>query len=89
MCMPKRLTKRCAVRAGDIAKRGRPVPTATLRPGDLVFFNTMNRPHSHVGIYIGQSRFIHSPRTGGYIHITRLDNPYLAQRFEEGLRYFD
>ena len=75
--------------AADIAKRGWAVPTSALRPGDLVFFNTMNRPHSHVGIYIGQSRFIHSPRTGGHIHITSLDNPYFAARFEQGRRYFD
>ena len=75
--------------AADIAKRGWAVPTSALRPGDLVFFNTMKRPHSHVGIYIGQSRFIHSPRTGGHIHITSLDNPYFAARFEQGRRYFD
>ncbi|MFN6060044.1 MAG: C40 family peptidase, partial [Burkholderiales bacterium] len=40
-----------------------------LQPGDLVFFNTLRRAFSHVGIYIGEGRFIHSPRAGGEVRI--------------------
>src|SRR5437879_9076367 len=47
--------------AAAIARQGREVPKSELRAGDLVFFNTMNRPFSHVGIYIGDGRFINAP----------------------------
>jgi len=60
-----------------------------LRPGDLVFFNTLNRPFSHVGIYIGDGRFINAPSTNGRVRIDRLDNRYYAQRFEAARSYFD
>ena len=43
---------------------GKSVRAAELAPGDLVFYNTRNRPYSHVGIYLGDGRFIHSPSTG-------------------------
>jgi cell wall-associated NlpC family hydrolase len=46
--------------AADIARNGKPIDRAELRPGDLVFFNTLNRSFSHVGIYIGETRFIHA-----------------------------
>jgi cell wall-associated NlpC family hydrolase len=60
-----------------------------LRAGDLVFFNTDRRPFSHVGIYIGDGRFVHAPATNGKVHISRLDNPYFAPRFEMARAYFN
>jgi len=75
--------------AADLARRGRPVPAAQLRPGDLVFFNTRNRPHSHVGIYIGDDRFVHAPNSQGKVRTESLKNGWFAARFEEGRTYFD
>ncbi|AIY43226.1 putative lipoprotein [Collimonas arenae] len=75
--------------AADIARQGRPITKAELRPGDLVFFNTMHRAFSHVGIYIGDGRFINAPSTNGKVRIDRLDNNYYAARFEAVRRYFD
>ncbi|MGV8898062.1 MAG: C40 family peptidase [Burkholderiaceae bacterium] len=75
--------------AADIARRGREIPRSGVRPGDLIFFNTMNRPFSHVGIYIGDARFVHAPSTNGRVRIDRLDNRYYAQRYEMTRSYFD
>jgi cell wall-associated NlpC family hydrolase len=74
--------------AADIARKGRAVRPEAIRPGDLVFFNTRNRPHSHVGIYIGDLRFVHAPSSNGQVRIDRLDNGYFSSRFEEARRYF-
>ncbi len=75
--------------AADMARRGRPVDRAGLRPGDLVFFNTANRPYSHVGIYLGGARFVHAPSSNGRVRIDRLDSAYYAKRFEAARSYFD
>ena len=52
-----------------------------LRPGDLVFFNTLKRTFSHVGIYIGDNRFIHSPRPGESVRTENMGFAYWASRF--------
>jgi cell wall-associated NlpC family hydrolase len=75
--------------AADIARRGQQIDRDRLRPGDLVFFNTLNRPFSHVGIYIGDQRFIHAPNSRGKVRIDRLDNRYYAQRYEMARSYFN
>ncbi|PKO33850.1 MAG: hypothetical protein CVU34_10790 [Betaproteobacteria bacterium HGW-Betaproteobacteria-7] len=75
--------------AADIARRGRPIDRVALRPGDLVFFNTRNRPYSHVGIYLGDDRFVHAPSTNGRVRIDALANRYYAQRFEAARTFFD
>ncbi len=80
---------RVAGSAADIALHGNPVARPALRPGDLVFFNTMNRSLSHVGIYIGGQRFIHAPSTNGKVRIDRLDDRYYARRYEMARSYFD
>ena len=54
---------------------------AELKPGDLVFFNTMKRTFSHVGIYIGDDKFIHAPRTGSEVRIEDMRQTYWANRF--------
>lgn len=76
--------------AADMARRGRPVAKERLLAGDLVFFNTQNRPFSHVGLYIGDGRFIHAPSAAsGGVRIERLANAYFAARFEGGRSYLD
>jgi cell wall-associated NlpC family hydrolase len=75
--------------AADIARRGRPIERHLLRPGDLVFFNTRNRPFSHVGIYLGDDRFVHAPSTNGRVRIDALGDRYYAQRFEAARSFFD
>ncbi|MFO1227422.1 C40 family peptidase [Roseateles sp.] len=52
-----------------------------LKPGDLVFFNTMRRTFSHVGIYVGEGRFIHAPRTGSAVRVEDMRDAYWAKRF--------
>lgn len=52
-----------------------------LKPGDLVFFNTLSRTFSHVGIYVGEGKFIHSPRTGAVVRVEDMRFSYWAQRF--------
>ena len=63
-----------------------PVGREQLRPGDLVFFNTVSSAFSHVGIYLGNNKFIHAPRTGGQIRIEDLSVGYWTQRFDGGRR---
>ncbi len=55
-----------------------PVAIDSLRPGDLLFFDTSDR-YSHVGIYVGNGRFIHAPRTGRDVTISTIDSPYWSQ----------
>jgi len=62
------------------------VPREALQPGDLVFFNTMRRAFSHVGIYVGDGRFIHAPRSGAQVRIEHLGARYWARRFDGGRR---
>jgi cell wall-associated NlpC family hydrolase len=57
-----------------------------LRPGDLVFFNTMRRAFSHVGIYVGEGKFIHAPRAGGAVRIEDMRQAYWARRFNGARR---
>ena len=52
-----------------------------LKPGDLVFFNTMKRTFSHVGIYVGDDKFIHAPRVGGEVRIEDMRESYWSRRF--------
>lgn len=74
-------------RAADMARKGSKVPRHRLQAGDLVFFNTTGVRHSHVGIYIGNNHFIHAPRTGQRIRISRLDSSYYRTRFEQARTY--
>lgn len=71
--------------AAQIAARTRPIRHDALKPGDLVFFNTRQRAHSHMGIYIGDGKFVHAPSSRGVVRIERLDNRYFAPRLD-GLR---
>ena len=57
-----------------------------LKPGDLVFFNTMRRAFSHVGIYVGEGKFIHAPRTGGEVRVEDMRQSYWSKRFNGARR---
>ena len=57
-----------------------------LKPGDLVFFNTMRRAFSHVGIYVGEGKFIHAPRAGAEVRIEDMRQAYWAKRFNGARR---
>jgi hypothetical protein len=64
---------------------GRFVPRKDLKRGDLVFFATGDRGRvSHVGLYIGDGRFIHAPRKGRTVRVENLDNSYFAGRYMGG-----
>jgi cell wall-associated NlpC family hydrolase len=63
-----------------------PIPREALQPGDLVFFNTLRRTFSHVGIYIGEGRFIHAPRTGAQVRVEQMNVPYWHRRFDGARR---
>jgi cell wall-associated NlpC family hydrolase len=65
---------------------GTPVKRRDLAPGDLVFYNTRNAPFSHVGMYIGNGRFIHAPKPGGRVRAESLDTPYWKARFNGARR---
>jgi cell wall-associated NlpC family hydrolase len=67
--------------AAQIADTTRPITRERMRPGDLVFFNTQNRPFSHVGLYIGDGRFIHAPSSRGRVRVEQLDSTYFSNRF--------
>lgn len=75
-------------RAEEMSRVGEKVRVSDLKPGDLVFFNTMRRSFSHVGIYIGDNKFVHSPSTGSTIRVDDMDSGYWEQRFQ-GARRID
>ncbi len=67
--------------SAEQARMGVAVSRGELQPGDMVFFNTAGRRISHVGLYIGNNRFIHAPRTGKSIEITSLGNKYWNSKY--------
>jgi len=74
--------------AGSQAAASRRISRRELREGDLVFFNTLGRPNSHVGIYIGDGRFVNAPSSGGRVRIDTMDNPYFSRRFDSARTLF-
>ena len=73
-------------RAEEQAKATAIIARDELRPGDLVFFNTMRRAFSHVGIYLGDGKFIHAPRTGARVRVEDMRQAYWTQRFNGARR---
>jgi hypothetical protein len=69
----------------DMSGHGESIEPDRIAPGDLIFFNTTGRAHSHVGIYVGKLRFVNAPSTGGTVRLDYLTNPYWARRFD-GIR---
>ena len=73
-------------RAAEQAQATQSIDKEELQPGDLVFFNTMHRAFSHVGIYIGNNQFIHSPRTGSTVRVEDMSKSYWQSRFNGARR---
>ncbi len=68
--------------AHDIANVTQPIQAEQANPGDLVFFNTLGSPYSHVGIYIGSGKFIHAANEKTGVKVERLNSAYWAKRFQ-------
>lgn len=72
--------------SAEISQVGEHVDKKDLQPGDLVFFNTLKRAFSHVGIYLGDNKFIHAPSAGGAVRIESMDLSYWKARFNGARR---
>ena len=73
-------------RAEEQAKVTEEISRSELKPGDLVFFNTLKRTFSHVGIYVGDGKFIHAPRLGKAVRVDDMREAYWQQRFNGARR---
>jgi cell wall-associated NlpC family hydrolase len=73
-------------RAEQQAAATQQIDKAELQPGDLVFFNTMRRAFSHVGIYVGNGKFIHAPRAGAEVRVESMGGSYWQHRFDGARR---
>lgn len=73
-------------RANEQAAATEKIDRKELQPGDLVFFNTLRRTFSHVGIYIGDNKFIHSPKPGAQVRVEDMGVPYWSTRFDGARR---
>jgi cell wall-associated NlpC family hydrolase len=73
-------------RSDEQAAATEPIDRHELKPGDLVFFNTMRRAFSHVGIYVGDGKFVHSPRAGAQVRVEDMRVAYWNKRFNGARR---
>lgn len=67
--------------AAQIAAQTRNIAPDEIKPGDFVFFNTNGKPYSHMGIYLGDGRFVHAPSSRGKVRLESIDLAYFANRF--------
>jgi len=74
--------------AAEQANMGTKVSAEELKPGDLVFFNTMRRAYSHVGIYLGNNQFVHAPKPGAEIRVENMQQSYWLNKYN-GARRLD
>jgi hypothetical protein len=72
--------------AAEMAANSTKIDKAELQPGDLVFFNTLKRAFSHVGIYVGDGKFVHAPSSGGVVRVESMNIPYWQTRFNGARR---
>jgi cell wall-associated NlpC family hydrolase len=75
--------------AREMSEVGQQIDSSQLKPGDLVFFNTMRRTFSHVGIYLGDNHFMHAPRTGAEVRVESMDSSYWLKRYNGARRIID
>ena len=68
------------------SQAGVPVSLAELQAGDLVFYDTLQRPYSHVGIYLGEGKFVHAPKSGAQVRVESLQSSYWSPRFNGARR---
>jgi len=73
-------------RANEQAAATQVIDKRDLQPGDLVFFNTLRRAFSHVGIYVGDGKFIHSPKPGAQVRVEDMNGSYWQRRFDGARR---
>ena len=73
-------------KAHEQAAATQTIDRSDLQPGDLVFFNTMRQAFSHVGIYVGEGKFIHSPKPGAQVRVEDMGVAYWAHRFDGARR---
>ena len=72
--------------SAEMAREGESVKTTELRRGDLVFFNTRGHRNSHVGIYLGNKKFVHAPRAGAVVRVESMDIAYWKKRYNGARR---
>lgn len=72
--------------AREQSRVGETVTKAELKPGDLVFFNTMRHAFSHVGIYLGENQFLHAPRNGAEVRVEDMRQSYWVKRYNGARR---
>lgn len=70
----------------EISQRGSKLSLSNLQPGDLVFYNTMHKSYSHVGIYLGDGKFVHSPRAGSSVRVENMNERYWTARYNGARR---
>ena len=75
--------------AEEISRAGDRVTVRELEPGDLVFFDTLSRPYSHVGIYLGGNKFVHSPSAGSAVRVENMSGNYWKSRYNGARRIAD
>jgi cell wall-associated NlpC family hydrolase len=73
-------------RAEEISRIGQPIDVSELRPGDLLFYNTLRRAYSHVAIYVGEGRFVHAPSRGKQVRVEDMSAGYWSARFNGARR---
>ncbi len=73
-------------RSSDQAGYGSNISFANIKAGDLLFFNTSGSPNSHVGIYLGQTYFVHAPSSGGAVRVEDYTMDYWQKRFNGARR---
>ncbi len=82
------LNKELPRTARAMSEVGKKILKENLSPGDLIFFNTLRRPFSHVGIYLGDNYFLHAPRKGAHVRLEKLSTAYWQKRFNGIRRIF-
>jgi len=70
----------------DISRIGVAIKSSNLKPGDLVFYNTLHKSFSHVGIYLGDGQFIHSPSDGKSVSVVNMKEQYWRKRYNGARR---
>jgi cell wall-associated NlpC family hydrolase len=73
-------------RSEEISRSGHSISIEQLVPGDLVFFNTLKKTFSHVGIYVGNNQFVHAPSSGSGVRVESIDKNYWQSRFDGARR---
>ena len=73
-------------RSDEMSRVGGSIDKSELQPGDLVFFNTLRMPFSHVGIFIGNGQFVHSPSSGSTVRVENMNLSYWQSRFNGARR---